>query len=146
MLTYKKVSRVLVCSSIFYYSKKWIKETIKFCIKNEIKCARTFEMLTVAFGESTMSRTQVQLWYNRFKDGREDVNDDARPGRPSTSKTDENIEAVKKMILDNRRITIREVADDVGISFGSCQAIFTDVLGMKRAAAKIVPKLLNFDY
>ena len=71
-------------------------------------------MLTVAFGESTMSRTQVQLWCNRFKEGREDVNDDARPGRPSTSTIDENIEAVKKMILDNRRITIREVADDVG--------------------------------
>ncbi|KAA1414164.1 helix-turn-helix domain-containing protein [Nocardioides humilatus] len=100
-------------------------------------------MLTVAFGESTMSRTQVQLWYNRFKGGREDVNDDARPGRPSTSTTEENIEAVKKMIMGNRRITIREVADDVGISFGSCQAIFKDVLGMKRAAAKIVPKLLN---
>ena len=73
-----------------------------------------------------------------------DVNDDACPGRPRTSTTDENIEAVKKMILYNRRITTREVADDVGISFGSCQAIFTDVLGMKRAAAKIVPKLLNF--
>ena len=49
------------------------------------------------------------------------------------------------MILDNRRITIREVGDDVGISFGSCQAIFTDVLGMKRASAKIVLKLLNFE-
>ena len=49
-----------------------------------------------------------------------------------------------KMILDNLRITIREVADDVGISFGSCQSIFTDVLGMKRAAVKIFPKLLNF--
>ena len=64
-------------------------------------------MLTVAFGESTMSRTQVQLYYNRFKEGREDVNDDARPGRPNTSTTDENIEAVKKIILDIRRITIR---------------------------------------
>ena len=64
-------------------------------------------------------RTQVQLWYNRFKEGREDVNDDYRPGRPSTPITDENIEAVKKIILDNRRITIREVADDIGISFGS---------------------------
>ncbi|KAA2237134.1 helix-turn-helix domain-containing protein, partial [Solihabitans fulvus] len=117
---------------------------IKFCVKNEIKCARTFEMLTVAFGESTMSRTQVQLWYNRCKGGREDVNDDARPGRPSTT-TDEKIEAVKKMIMDNRQITIREVADDVDISFGSCQTIFTDVLGMKRAAAKIVPKLLNYE-
>ena len=100
-------------------------------------------MLTVAFGESIISRTQVQLWYNRFKEGRENVSDDFRPGRPSTSTTDENTEAVKKIILDNRRTTIREFADDVGISFGTCQAIFTDVLGMKRATAKIVPKLLK---
>ena len=28
---------------------------------------------------------------------------------------------------------------DVGISFGSCQAIFKDVLGIKRGATKIVP-------
>ena len=81
-------------------------------------------MLTVALGESTMSRTQVQLWYNRFQEGRDDFNDDAHPGRLSTSTTDENIEAVEKIILNNRRITIREVADDVGISFGSRQVIF----------------------
>ena len=99
-------------------------------------------MLT--FGKYTISRTQVKLWYNRSKHGWEDVNDDACPGRPSTSTNDGNIEAVKKIILDNRRITIREVASNVNISFGSCQAIFTDILGMKRMAAKIVPKLLKF--
>ena len=111
----------------------------------EIKCAMAFEILTVALGESTMSRTQVQLSYNRFKEGREDSNEDARPGRTHTSTTDESIEAVKKMILVNRRITtIRVIADDVGISFGLCRAIFTDVLDMKSAAAKIVRKLLNF--
>ena len=75
---------------------------IKFCVKNEMKYARTFKILTVAFGESTMSRTQVQLWYKRFKESREDINNDARPGRPSKSTNDENIKAVKKMILDNR--------------------------------------------
>ena len=75
-------------------------------------------MLTV-----TMNRTQVQLWYNRFNEGREDVNDDARSGRRSTSTIDENIEAVKKMILDNRPIVIREV----GILFHSCQTILVDV-------------------
>ena len=32
-------------------------------------------MLTVGFDESTMSRTQVQLQYNRFKEVREDVNE-----------------------------------------------------------------------
>ena len=99
----------------------------------------------VGFDRLSMSRTQVQLCYNRFKESREDVNDDARPDRLSTSTTDENIEAVKKMIFYNGRITIREVANDVGISFGSCQVVFRDVLGIKSTAAKIVSKLLNFE-
>ena len=101
-------------------------------------------MLILALGKSTLSRTQVQLWYKRFKKGREDVNDDACLGRTSTSTTDEIIKAMKKVVLDNRRITIRELADDVGILFGLCQGIFMDILGMKRESAKIFPKLLNF--
>ena len=32
-----------------------------------------------------------------------------------------------------------------GIQFASCQAIFMNVLGVKHAAAKIFPKLLNFE-
>ena len=89
-----------------------------------------------------VSSSHVQLWCNRLK---EDVNDNAHPGHPSTSAADKNIEAVKKMFLENRLIAIREVADDVCISFDSCQAIFTDVLGMKCAATNIVPKLLNWE-
>ena len=104
-----------------------------------MKCPKTLEMLTVAFGESTVSRTQVQLWFNRFKASRDDVNDDICPGLSSTSTT------VNKLILDNSRINIREDADGVNISFSSCQEIFTDVLGMKPAATMIVPKLLNFE-
>ena len=64
------------------------------------------------------------MWYNRFKEGREDVNDDARPGSPSTSTTDENIEAEKKCLWII-------VADDV---------FFTDVFGMKSAAATVLAK------
>ena len=39
----------------------------------------------------------------------------------------------------------REVAENVGISIGSCHSIFSNFLGMKRVAAKFVPKLLNFE-
>ena len=49
------------------------------------------------------------------------------------------------MVMNDRRITIREVADDVSISIGSCHEIFSNVLGMKRVVAKFVPKLLNFE-
>ena len=92
---------------------------------------------------SAMSNTKVYEWYKRFQHRREDVEDDERPGRPSTSTTDENVEKVKEMVMIDRRITIREVADDVGISIGSCHGILLNVLGMKHVAAKFVPKLLN---
>ena len=52
---------------------------------------------------------------------------------------------MKKIILDNRRIIIGDVADDVGISFGSCHLIFTNILGMNHVTGKIVLKLQNFE-
>ena len=76
-------------------------------------------MLTKAYGESAMSKTRVYEWYKRFQDGREDVEDDERHGRPSTSATDKNVKKVKEMVENDSRITIREVADDIGISIGS---------------------------
>ena len=53
-------------------------------------------MLTVAFDKS-MSRTKVQLRYNRCKEGREDVTD--RPGRPRTSITEEEHRLKKSVLL-----------------------------------------------
>ncbi|UYV60688.1 hypothetical protein LAZ67_1001909 [Cordylochernes scorpioides] len=118
---------------------------IKFCVKNEIKCADAFRMLIVAYGEATLDRSNVYRWYKMFSEGREDVNDEERAGRPSTSTTDEKINEVEKMILSNRRITVREVAEDLNISIGSCHSIFINDLGMRRVVAKFVPKLLNCD-
>ncbi|UYV79502.1 CLCN2 [Cordylochernes scorpioides] len=103
-----------------------------------------FRMLTVAYGEATLDRSNVYRWYKMFSEGREDVNDEERAaGHPSTSTTDEKINEVEKMILANRRITVREVAEDLNISIGSCHSIFINDLGMRRVAAKFVPKLLN---
>ncbi|UYV81250.1 hypothetical protein LAZ67_20000473 [Cordylochernes scorpioides] len=130
----------------FYLLKKMDQRTcIKFCVKNEIKCADAFRMLTVAYGEATLDRSNVYRWYKMFSEGREDVNDEERAGRPSTSTTDEKIIEVEKMILANRRITVREVAEDLSISIGSRHSIFINDLGMRRVAAKFVPKLLNCD-
>ncbi|UYV60506.1 hypothetical protein LAZ67_1001352 [Cordylochernes scorpioides] len=102
-------------------------------------------MLTVAYGEATLDRSNVYRWYKMFSEGREYVNDEERAGRPSTSTTDEKINEVEKMILANRRITVREIAEDLNISIGSCHSIFINDLGMRRVAAIFVPKLLNCD-
>ena len=102
-------------------------------------------MLTVAYSEAILETSNVYRWYTMFSESQEDVNDGERAERPSTSTTDENIDEVKKIVLVNRRITVREVAEDLSISIGSCYSIFTNDLGMTRVAAKFVPKLLIFD-
>ena len=47
-------------------------------------------------------------------------------------------------MLENRRAGIREVAEALSISYGSTQHIVVHVLDMKRVAARLVPKNLNF--
>lgn len=61
--------------------------------------------------------------------------------KAETATFDENVEAVKKSITENRLITIRKIAENVAISAGSYHIVLTDVLDMKSVAAK----LLNFD-
>ncbi|XP_037906321.1 protein GVQW3-like [Hermetia illucens] len=73
-------------------------------------------MLTVAYSGSALSTKDVYKWYKLFQNGREDVSDELRSGHPSTSTIDVNVEAAKKIVLKNRQITIREVAEDAGIS------------------------------
>ena len=52
---------------------------------------------------------------------------------------------MKKIVLVNRRLTVREVAEDLSISIGSHHSIFINDLDMTRVVAKFVAKLLNFD-
>jgi len=42
-------------------------------------------------------------------------------------------------------LTIRDIAEDVGFSYGSCQAILTENLSMHRVAAKFMPHVLTED-
>ena len=39
-------------------------------------------MLKLAYGECTVSQKSVYKWYKLFTEGREEVNNDARPGWP----------------------------------------------------------------
>jgi hypothetical protein len=65
---------------------------IKFCMKPSKSAAKTFEMLCEAFGLHSLSQTVVFEWHSGFKADRMPVEDDERSGRPSTSKTKENVE------------------------------------------------------
>lgn len=116
---------------------------IKFCLKLHKTAAETHRMLQEAFGDAAMSQSRTFLWYKRFKDGRESVEDDERSGRPTTGTTPENIAKVQQAIRADRRLTIHDLCVIVGLSYGTVQRILSDILNMRRIAAKFVPRLLN---
>ena len=88
----------LFCLDVFWlvfdfclFQKMDQRTCIKFCVKNKIKCMDAFRMLTVAYGEATFNQSNVCRWYKMFSEGLEDVNDEERAGRPSTSTTNKTL-------------------------------------------------------
>ena len=92
-------------------------------------------MMQKAFGNECMSKTRIKEWYNRFKGGRTSVDSDSRSGRPSTTKTLDNIERVRLAIEGDRRLTVRELENDIGIPKTTVWEILNKNLGMTRLCA-----------
>ncbi|XP_072142421.1 protein GVQW3-like, partial [Dermacentor andersoni] len=115
---------------------------IKFCQKLGDGQVETTRKIQTAFGDDDMSSTQIKEWYNLFKDARTSVESEPRSGRPSTCRNDQAIAEVNAVVMRDRRVTIREIAEEVGISTFSAHSIMTEDFAMNRVAAKFMPKLL----
>ena len=94
------------------------------------------------FGDKCLSKTTIYRCIARFDNGDEDLYDDPRPGRPTSSKTRSNIERVQTILYEDRRITLRGLEERVGISKSTLHSIITEDLEMSKVAARWVPKLL----
>ena len=90
-----------------------------------------------------MSRTCLFEWHRRFKEGREEVEDNHRSWRPSTGKTNENVERVRQKARSDCRLTFRMIADELGMNSERVWRIITEDLGMRKICAKMIPRLLN---
>jgi hypothetical protein len=62
------------------------------------------------------------------------VEDDEHSGRPSTSKTTENVEKSRELIHEDRRRAIHELTDTVGISYEVFQEILEENVNTGRIA------------
>ena len=118
---------------------------VKFSVRLGKTPSVALGMLQEMYRDETMSCSCVFEWHKWFKGGREDVEDDSRSGRPSTSRTANNVERVKQMVCGDCWLTVRMIANEPELNCDSMWKIITEDLGMQKICAKMVPKLLDDD-
>ncbi|UYV64874.1 hypothetical protein LAZ67_3002223 [Cordylochernes scorpioides] len=98
------------------------------------------------YGEECMSIQMVRRWRSWFLEGRQNVHDDERSGRPVTATDNASVAAVRNVVEADRRVTIDEIIIRLppGIEIGrsSIGKIMSDILNFRKVCARWVPRLL----
>ncbi|CAF1533617.1 unnamed protein product, partial [Rotaria sp. Silwood1] len=130
------------------------RSVIKFLVLEGHSPSNIYERMVVVYGDHAPSRTRVFEWAHRFKDGRLNKLDPLRipiflknrNRRPAITATDDQtVKAIESLIIEDRRITIHQIADAVGISTDTVDGIIHDQLHMTKVSARWVPHLLTPD-
>ena len=87
----------------------------------------------------------VKNWVAQFKRGDFSTCDAPRPGRLKTVTTPEIIDQIHDLILEDRRISAKSTAEQLGILRERVGSIIHEDLDMRKLSAKWVPKCLNAD-
>jgi len=70
----------------------------------------------------------VFKWHKAFREGRENVDEDPRSGRPISSTNDQNVEVVQAVMAEDRRLSVRVIAEETALDKNAVQRILTDHL------------------
>ena len=112
---------------------------IKFFIKKGLNAIEISKELDNVYKDSVPSYRTVTKWVAEFKDPKRGFGDAPRMGRPSIITANENIEAVQRIIMHDRQISIRRLAEGLAI----IHEIMNNRMGMKKIFTRWVPKLLT---
>ena len=123
-----------------------MRAVIKFFFPLQGKAPKEIHaILKEILGEHAPSYATVKNCVAQFKCGYFSTCDVPRPGRPKTITTPEIIDEIQELILEDRWISARSIAEQLGISRERVGSIIHEDLDMRKPSAKWDPKCLNAD-
>jgi len=89
---------------------------IKFFVKEGLTPKEIHSKFIKVYGDSSPLFSTIKKWAAEFKRGHTGLEDDSHEGHPKSATTTEIIEQVHDMVLDDKRMKVREIAETIGIS------------------------------
>jgi len=126
-------------------SKCEVRSVIRF-LKATLESPAEIRKQIVAVYGNVVNRLNVTKWCREFSEGRTDVHDEQRSGRPSLI-SDEFLQEIKGEIRANRRVTIRQLHHIIPeVSKTTVHEAVTENLRYRKLCARWVPKMLMDDH
>ena len=119
------------------------RSVIRFLTLEGVPPLQILQRLQEVYHGEVLSKTQVYFWSAETKRGRESVLDEDRSGRPKTATNLEDIEAVRKLMMGNRRIKCWEIIAKTGLSRERVICILHEHLLLSKCSARWVPRNLS---
>jgi transposase len=116
---------------------------IKFFVKEGLMPNEIHSKFVKVYGYSSSLFSTIKKWAAEFKHGHTSLEDDPRKGRQKSATPPEIIQQVHDMVLDDRRMKVREIAETIGISKERVGYILLEELDMKKLCARWVLRLLT---
>uniref|UniRef100_A0A0A9YJU3 Mariner Mos1 transposase n=2 Tax=Lygus hesperus TaxID=30085 RepID=A0A0A9YJU3_LYGHE len=124
-----------------------VRSVIQFLVAENVSVPEIHRRLVNVYGEGVISDGQVRKWKREFTKGRTNVHDEERSGRPSTSRVDDSISAVRDLLESDARLTLSDIVLKVHpkheLTRSSVYRIITEDLNCSKVCARWVPRLLS---
>lgn len=118
-------------------NKVHIRHILLFCFRKGRNAAQTRREICDVYGAEAVTPRMCQFWFNRFRNGKFDLEDSSRSGRPIKISDDQILELIK----NNCHYTIREIGSRLNISHAAV-AHRLKTLGMVKRADIWIPNEL----
>ena len=101
--------------------------------------------LSKLFGGESWGYSTCTRWAREFANGREAVEVEHRSGAPKPVRSENTIESVRQQFDQDSHSSILEISSNLGLSYGTFQAIILEDLTLKKVCARRVPSILTED-
>ncbi|UYV84490.1 hypothetical protein LAZ67_X002362 [Cordylochernes scorpioides] len=120
-----------------------LRSVIRFLNAKNNSPVEIYRQLVEVYGEKCMDIKNVRKWCREFNEGRINVHDEQRSGRPSLPES--TMARINEMVCANRRITLEEIKDGLNedCSHFSVHKIVSETLGYRKVSARWVDKWLK---